>query len=146
MALRKTYPGRTSEKSDVAREVASLLKTSRHFGSYAFRGAFNGHCLDTETLASLLRARVAPPLWRRRATGVACATAAPAAVSLQRLEALEAEAFVAGHGCHCPALLFEAHALEAPDCPLQPTELQLLERSNYGLAYTSKATLGPRSS
>eukprot|EP00439_Symbiodinium_sp_Y106_P023097 s1996_g2.t2 len=139
----------------VARESAifRLLKASSlHFGSYAFRSAFFERCLDTNVLQALMREKLPAPGWSRRATGAACAAYVDAAsVSIEALGALEAEAFAAGHGCRMPALIFEAHAAEEPEVPLLPEEpdpssqrlnfsqeLQLLERSNYGLAYTSQ--------
>jgi len=155
MALFQKYPGKkkdaqsTSSKKIVeeddlllAREssILRLLKAgSKHFRSYAFRSAFFAHCLDTNVLKALMCAKVALPRWERRVTGTACCGAAEKEVSLQALQALEAEAFVAGRGCFTSALIFEAHALEEPDCSLQTDELQLMERTNYPLAYTTKA-------
>lgn len=142
MALCKKYPGKKKEEDlFLAREssILRLLKAgSKHFRSYAFRSAFFAHCLDTNVLKALMCARVAVPRWQRRVTGgVACCGAEPA-VSLQNVQALEGEAFVAGHGCVTSGLIFEAHALEEPDSPLLIDELLLLERTNYPLAYTSK--------
>ncbi|CAJ1345909.1 unnamed protein product [Effrenium voratum] len=152
MALFKKYPGkagipkqklrgskdRMGTEEEDARESAimRLLKAGclPHFGSFAFRSAFFAHCLDTKVLQALLRAQLAAPLWQRRVAGVACARAQPAQVSLQNLGVLEAEGLGAAHGC-LSALLFEAHALEAPDYALSSEELQLLEQSNYSLAY-----------
>eukprot|EP00439_Symbiodinium_sp_Y106_P015231 s1996_g2.t1 len=150
MALFQKYPGKKDPKGEeaeeegllVARESAifRLLKASSlHFGSYAFRSAFFERCLDTNVLQALMREKLPAPGWSRRATGAACAAYVDAAsVSIEALGALEAEAFAAGHGCRMPALIFEAHAAEEPEVPLLPEELQLLERSNYGLAYTSQ--------
>jgi len=142
MTLCKKYPGKKKEEDlFLAREssILRLLKAgSKHFRSYAFRSAFFAHCLDTNVLKALMCARVAVPRWQRRVTGgVACCGAEPA-VSLQNVQALEGEAFVAGHGCVTSGLIFEAHALEEPDSPLLIDELLLLERTNYPLAYTSK--------
>lgn len=150
MALFQKYPGKKDPAGEeaeeegllVARESAifRLLKASSlHFSSYAFRSAFFERCLDTNVLQALMREKLPAPGWSRRATGAACAAYVDAAsVSVEALGALEAEAFAAGHGCRMPALIFEAHAAEEPEVPLLPEELQLLERSNYGLAYTSQ--------
>ncbi|CAL1133010.1 unnamed protein product, partial [Cladocopium goreaui] len=79
----------------------------------------NAFLLQRDRLKALMCARVAVPRWQRRVTGgVACCGAEPA-VSLQNVQALEGEAFVAGHGCVTSGLIFEAHALEEPrhfDC------------------------------
>eukprot|EP00438_Fugacium_kawagutii_P015074 Skav234498 [mRNA] locus=scaffold2015:27635:55825:- [translate_table: standard] len=89
-------------------------------------------------LKALMCGRVAVPRWQRRITGgVACCADAKREVSLQSLQALEAEAFVAGHGCVTSGLIFEAHALEEtvmelttePDEPVLTDELLLSEEA-----------------
>ncbi|CAK9001784.1 unnamed protein product [Durusdinium trenchii] len=152
MALFKKYPGKKKDGDDGDRRaeeddlflpresaVFRLLKGgSKHFGSYAFRSAFFSHCLDTNVLKALMCAQIPAPHWQRRVSGVACASSLEQEVNLLDWRALDAEAFVAFRGCRCASLIFEAHALEEPECPLLPDELELLERTNYGLAYTSK--------
>lgn len=52
---------------------------------------------------------------------------------------MECEAIAAAHGCQSPALLVEMHNLEDPEGFISPEETDLLERTNYGLAFTSPA-------